>query len=128
MLFACVLQSGNPSVHSSVTTCSGGFVFNKGSMAKSTRGLSSGLLLASIWQTVKANRSLKSSCCRCVKGSYLQPEGKVEFECGRHLIQETYAEQHFQLDSLVRSPQPGTAYTASPPRAASLNDAATMNS
>src|SRR4029077_16634419 len=41
MLFACVLQSGNPSVHSSVTTCSGGFVFNKGSMAKSTRGLSS---------------------------------------------------------------------------------------
>ena len=102
MLFACVLQSGNPSVHSSVTTCSGGFVFNKGSMAKSTRGLSSGLLLASIWQTVKANRSLKSPCCRCVK--HLQPEGKVEFECGRQLIQETYAEQHFQLDSLVRSP------------------------
>jgi hypothetical protein len=29
---------------------------------------------------------------------------KVELECGRHLIQETYAEQHFQLDSLVRSP------------------------
>ena len=69
MLFACVLYSGNPSVHNSVTTCSGGYAFNKNSTVKSTLGLSTGLLLASIWQTIKANRSLKSSSCKCVNGS-----------------------------------------------------------
>jgi hypothetical protein len=50
MLFACILYSGNPSVHNIVTTCSGGYNFNKNSTVKSTLGLSSGLLLASIWQ------------------------------------------------------------------------------
>jgi hypothetical protein len=69
MLFASVLYSGTPSVHNSVTTCSGGYVFNKNSTVESTLGLSTGLLLAAIWQTIKANRSLKSSSCKCVKGS-----------------------------------------------------------